>query len=141
MEKAESMKKLFTLVILLAAAMVASAQVPATTGGDADEQVFTIVDDEPEFPGGIESLYQFIATNVKYPEAAKEKKVTGRALVSFIIEKDGSISNIGTTHCPDESLCEEAMRVVRAMPRWKPGRVKGKKVRVQYVLPINFKLD
>lgn len=141
MEKSETMKKIFTLVIFLAAAMVAGAQAPAVTGGDNDDPVFTVVEQEPEFAGGIEALYQYIATNVKYPEKAKASKINGRVLVSFVIEKDGSISNIKVKQCPDEALCEEAMRVVRAMPRWKPGMVKGKKVRAQYVLPINFTLN
>ena len=141
MEKSETMKKIFTLVIILVAAMVASAQVPAVPGGDNDDPVFTVVEQEPEFTGGIEALYQYIATNVKYPEEAKASKIKGRVLVSFVVEKDGSISNIKVKQCPDEALCEEAMRVVRAMPRWKPGMVKGKKVRAQYVLPINFTLN
>lgn len=136
-------------LMLLAAGLTAAAQNPVSTGntplneesGEGEEVVFTVVEDEPEFPGGMEAMYQYLVSNVQYPEAAKEKKVTGKVYVSFVVERDGRITEVKLLRCPDETLGEEAMRVVKAMPRWKAGRVKGKKVRAQYVLPINFTLN
>ena len=137
------MRRIIILSVMLAACLAASAQanVATTTAGEQDETVYTLVDQEPVFPGGIEAMYQYIAANVHYPDKAKEQKITGKVIVQFAIEKDGTVSNIKMLHCPDESLCAEAERVVKAMPRWKPGSVKGKKVRVQYTLPINFSLN
>ena len=135
------MRKILPFILALMLGSVAIAQTPVQVFDPDDEPVFTVVDNEPEFPGGMENLYQYIATNVQYPAKAKTDKIAGRVFISFVIEKDGSISNIKTLHCPDESLCQEAVRVVKAMPKWKPGRVKGKKVRVQFTLPINFQLD
>lgn len=139
--KKEIMRKTITLLFLLAIGMAATAQVDKSNNIKEAETVYTVLEDAPQFPGGYEALYQYIAANVKYPETAKNKHITGRVLVGFVIEKNGSISNVQLLSCPDESLCEEAVRVVSSMPRWKPGRVQGKKVRAQYTLPINFTLD
>lgn len=135
------MKSIITLVIILAAGLMAAAQVDDVRVVNNEEEVFTVLEEDPEFPGGMEALYQYIAANVKYPESAKEKKITGRVFISFVIEKNGTISNITVLRSPDEILSSEAIRVVKAMPKWKPGRVKGKPVRAKFTLPINFKLD
>ena len=102
--------------------------------------VYQIVEEMPEFPNGIEGLMDYVAQNVKYPESAKENNLQGRVLVKFVIEKDGSVSNVEVGRGWGNELDDEAVRVVKAMPKWKPGKQDGKPVRVSFMLPINFKL-
>lgn len=136
------MKKVFVMLLAMVAGLCAVAQSDQVKKSDAniEDKIYSIVEHDPEFPGGWEGLYQWLATNVKYPEHAKENGIEGRVLVKFVIEKDGSVSDVRIASSPNEELSEEAVRVVRAMPKWKAGRQNGKKVRVQYTLPINFKL-
>ena len=94
----------------------------------------------PEFPGGEMKLLEYIAMNVKYPDIARQKGISGRVFVTFIVEPDGSISNVGILKGIGSSCDQEAYRVVKAMPKWKPGEKDGKKVRVSYMLPVNFML-
>ena len=105
-----------------------------------DEPTFITVEQMPEFPGGQEGLVNYLVENLNYPEKAKAKKITGKVYVSFVVEKDGSISNVKVLRDIGYGCGEEAMRVVKAMPRWKPGMQRGKNVRVQYTLPLNFQL-
>ncbi len=106
-----------------------------------EDTVYQTVEEMPEFPDGIEGLMDYVAQNVKYPESAKEKNLQGRVLVKFIIEKDGSVSNVEVGRGWGNELDDEAVRVVKAMPKWKPGKQDGKPVRVSFILPINFKLS
>lgn len=94
----------------------------------------------PEFPGGPEALMNFMQDNIKYPRMAREDKISGRVIVSFIVEKDGSIDDVNVLQSVDRSLDAEAVRVVKAMPKWKPAFVEGKPVRVQFNLPVKFTL-
>jgi TonB family protein len=105
-----------------------------------NDSVFQIVDVMPEFPGGMDAMMEFISTNIKYPEDAVNEGKEGRVFISFVVEKDGLVSNIKVLRGVCESIDEEATRVVRAMPRWKPGIKDGKAVRVSFQLPITFKL-
>jgi len=95
---------------------------------------------QPEFPGGETALMNFIVSNLKYPQSAAKKGIQGRVVLSFIVEKDGSISTIKVMRSPDERLSLEAIRVVRKMPKWTPAKQEGKPVRVKYVLPVTFRL-
>ena len=104
------------------------------------EEVVSAVEVDPEFPGGIEALYKYMADNVKYPEKAKADGTEGRVIVTFVIEKDGSVTNAKVLRGVSEEIDAEALRVVSAMPKWKPGTQLGTPVRVQYNLPIYFKL-
>ena len=104
------------------------------------EEVISAVEVDPEFPGGIEALYKYMADNVKYPEKAKADGTEGRVIVNFVIEKDGSVTNARVLRGVSEEIDAESLRVVRAMPKWKPGTQLGTPVRVQYNLPITFKL-
>ena len=103
--------------------------------------VYQIVEEMPEFPNGIEGLMDYVAQNVKYPESAKENNLQGRVIVKFVIEKDGTVSNVEVGRGWGNELDDEAVRVVKAMPKWKPGKQDGKPVRVSFMLPINFKLS
>ena len=99
-----------------------------------------MVEDMPEYPGGMEAMMKFVAENLKYPEQMQKEKVEGRVLLSFVVEKDGSVTNIEEVKSPHPVLTEEAIRVVKLMPKWKPGKQDGKEVRVQFNLPITFRL-
>ncbi|MBP1646141.1 MAG: TonB family protein [Bacteroidetes bacterium] len=111
-------------------------------GGKVDtSKVFTFVENEAEFPGGIDALGQFLASNIKYPQEAKEKKITGKIFLTFVIEKDGSINDIKILRDIGYGCGEEAKRVVKLMPKWKPANQKGKNLRQQFLLPVNFNLS
>lgn len=104
-------------------------------------EVYQIVDKMPEFPGGEKALLNFISENIVYPQSAKDKNISGRVFVTFVVEKDGSVSDVKLLRGIGKECDEEAMRVVKAMPKWKPGMNEGKPVRVSYALPIHFRLD
>ncbi|RIH65549.1 energy transducer TonB [Mariniphaga sediminis] len=108
---------------------------------EEDTQVFFIVEDMPEFPGGEMALRQFIANAIKYPVIAQENGIQGRVYVTFVVDKDGSISDARIARGVDPSLDKEALRVVNTLPKWKPGKQRGKPVRVSYTVPINFVLQ
>jgi TonB family protein len=114
-----------------------------TTAKPAEEEtVFEVVETMPSFPGGFEALINYMVTNVKYPEEAKKNGIQGKVFVSFIVEKDGSISHVKIVQGIGSGCDEEAARVIKAMPDWIPGKnQENKTVRVQFNLPIVFSLD
>lgn len=103
--------------------------------------VFDVVEVMPQFPGGQIAMLKYIMENIKYPEQAMKKGIQGRVAVRFIVEKDGSISNVSPIHPVHPLLDKEAIRVVKSMPKWSPGKQHGKPVRVQLIVPIMFKLN
>ena len=103
--------------------------------------VLDVVEEMPQFQGGMQALMEFLSKNIRYPKEAFEANKQGRVIVNFIIETDGSISEAKVVKSVDPSLDEEAVRVINAMPNWTPGRQSGKAVRVKYTVPINFRLD
>lgn len=103
--------------------------------------IFNVVESDPKFPGGMAALYRFLAQNIKYPQLARDNGITGKVYVTFVVERDGSIANPKVIKDIGGGCGQEAIRVVKMMPRWKPGRQRGKRVRVQYSLPINFNLN
>jgi TonB family protein len=107
----------------------------------SNDTVFNIVDEMPVFPGGEQAMMKYIAENIKYPQEAKDKEIAGRVFLAFVVEKDGSVSNVEVKRGIGGGCDDEAVRVVKAMPKWKPGKQKGEPVRVSYMLPINFKLN
>lgn len=104
-----------------------------------ETEIFMVVEDMPSFPGG--NVQKWIAKNVKYPVLAMENGIQGKVFIQFVIEKDGSITDVKVVRGVDSSLDKEAVRVVSSMPKWKPGKQRGKPVRVSYTLPINFQLS
>ena len=106
------------------------------------EVVYKVVDQMPSFPGGNQALFRYLQENLKYPSIAQANGIQGRTLVSFVVEKDGSITDVQVVRSAgDPSLDREAVRIIRTMPRWRPGKIQGQEVRVQYTVPINFKLQ
>ncbi len=106
-----------------------------------EAQVFLIVEEMPEFPGGDVELRKYIATNVKYPEIAKENGISGRVYIQFVINSKGMVTDVKVARGVDPVLDAEAIRVVQSMPAWKPGKQRGKPVKVSYTVPINFTLQ
>lgn len=104
-------------------------------------EVFFIVEDMPEFPGGEMALRAFIGNAIKYPVIAQENGIQGKVYVTFVVGKDGSVSNATIARGVDASLDKEALRVVNTLPKWKPGKQRGKPVNVSYTVPINFQLQ
>lgn len=112
----------------------------ALTLGYNNFKCFYVVDEMPSFPGGHGALMSYLASNVKYPTVAQENGAQGRVIVSFVVENDGSLTNIKVSRSVDPSLDREAIRVVKAMPKWKPGKNQGVPVRVKYTVPVIFRL-
>ena len=106
-----------------------------------NDMVFDVVEVMPQFPGGQIAMLKYIMENIKYPEQAMKKGIQGRVAVRFIVEKDGSISNVSPIHPVHPLLDKEAIRVVKSMPKWSPGKQNGKPVRVRFNLPVMFKLN
>ncbi|MFA8299868.1 MAG: energy transducer TonB [Hyphomicrobiales bacterium] len=106
-----------------------------------EAEIFMIVEDEPQFPGGMGKLMKFLGNNIKYPMIAKESGIQGKVYLSFVVEPNGSISNIKILRGIGGGCDEEAVRVVKSMPKWKPGKQRGKAVRCAFNLPVVFKLQ
>ena len=104
-------------------------------------EVFFIVEDMPEFPGGEMALRTYIANSIKYPVIAQENGIQGKVYVTFVVGKDGSVTNATIARGVDPSIDKEALRVVNSLPKWKPGKQRGKPVNVSYTVPINFVLQ
>jgi TonB family protein len=103
--------------------------------------VYEIVEEMPEFPGGITKMNEFLGNNIIYPEYAVENNIEGRVIVEFVVNTDGTITGLQVKRSVHELLDNEALRVVKSMPKWKPGKNDGKLVRVKYTLPITFNLE
>jgi periplasmic protein TonB len=115
--------------------------IPPEPTVDPDEgKVFTVVEEMPSFPGGEEKLFEYLSKGIKYPAIARENNITGRVYVNFVVDKDGKIKDAKVLRGIGGGCDEEALRVVRSMPDWKPGRQNGRNVQVSYNLPVNFNL-
>ena len=102
-------------------------------------KVYDVVEDMPSFPGGPSKMFEFVEKNIRYPKAAEEEEMYGRVIVSFVVERTGELSNIKIVKSVSPSLDKEAIRVVKSMPRWNPGKQSGMKVRVKYTIPVTFR--
>lgn len=106
----------------------------------AEEQIFTIVEEMPSFPGGEAALMKFLGNNIKYPAIAKDAGIQGTVFVTFVVDEDGNVKDVKVLRSIGGGCDEEAIRVVQSMPKWSPGKQRGKAVKVQYNLPIRFTL-
>ncbi|MBP1646426.1 MAG: TonB family protein [Bacteroidetes bacterium] len=116
-------------------------ETPEETLKDGEDEIFKIVEDEAEFPGGYEKLQEYLSQSIKYPKPALETGAEGTVMLTFVVEKDGSITDIKILRDAGSGLGEEAIRVVREMPKWKPAKQRTKVVRQQFNLPVKFKLN
>ena len=122
--------------------VVIAAPVEAPVEEEEEEVVFVVVESMPEFPGGQQALFKYLSENVKYPVIAQENGIQGRVICQFVVNKDGSIVDVEVVRSGgDPSLDKEAIRVIKSVPKWKPGKQRGKPVRVKYTVPVNFKLQ
>lgn len=133
------MKK-FLIMALMALFGLTTVSAQKTVVAKKNQQVFDVVEKMPEYPGGQAALFQYLSTNIKYPADAEKKKVEGRVLVTFVVNTDGSITDIEVVRKAFPSLDAEAVRVISGMPKWIPGEQKGQKVRVKYTVPLTFRL-
>lgn len=106
-----------------------------------EQHIFLVVENMPEYPGGEAEMYKFIGQNIQYPRLAKETGISGRVFVTFVVERDGSVTDVQILRGIGGGCDEEAVRVIEAMPKWSPGKQRGKPVRVQYRMPIKFTLQ
>ena len=122
--------------------VVIAAPVEAPVEEEEEEVIFVIVEQNAEFPGGQKALMKYLAENIKYPVIAQESGLQGRVICQFVVNKDGSIEDIQVVRSAgDKSLDNEAVRVIKTMPKWNPGKQRGKAVRVRFTLPVVFKLQ
>ena len=108
---------------------------------EEETKVFDVVEQMPQFPGGPQALFEYLSKNIKYPVVAEENGIQGRVIVTFVVERDGSITDVKVAKSVDPSLDKEAQRVVRSMPHWIPGKQNGAAVRVKYTVPVTFRLQ
>lgn len=121
--------------------VVIQAPVEIKEEEEEDNVVFVIVENKPEFPGGDAAMMKYLSENIKYPVIAQENGIQGRVICQFVVNKDGSIVDINVVRSVDPSLDKEAIRVIKSMPKWKPGMQRGKPVRVKFTLPVSFRLQ
>lgn len=131
------MKKLFCILTMT----MFSVTIAFAQKTDKSKPVFEQVDQTPEFPGGMPAMFDFIGKNIKYPKDARDKKIQGKVLIKLIIEEDGSISETAIMQGLGHGCDEEVTRVVKAMPKWVPGKKDNELVRTSMVLPIMFALE
>lgn len=129
-----NLKVALMMLVLLFSFMTSTAQTKK------NDMVFDVVEVMPQFPGGQIAMLQYLMKNIKYPEQAMKEGIQGRVTVRFIVEKDGSISDVKPVLSVHPLLNKEAVRVVKSMPKWSPGKHNGKPVRVRFNLPVMFKL-
>ena len=129
-----SLKVALMMFVLLFSFMTSTAQTKK------NNMVYDVVEVMPQYPGGQIAMLKYIMENIKYPKQIMEEGIQGRVTVSFIVEKDGRVSNVRLLRSVQPSLDKEAIRVVKSMPKWTPGKQNGKPVRVRFNLPVMFKL-
>lgn len=127
------MKKLFIALLFLGIIQISAQE-------KSDGETFTIVEQQPEFPGGLEALQLFLFNNINYPEKALENRESGTVFVTFVVDKSGAVRDVEILRGVSPSLDEEALRVIKSLPDWSPGKIRGKAVNVQYNIPVKFSL-
>ncbi len=130
------MKYIAACVVFFCFAMI----VKPVSAQDTGEEIFTVVEDPPVFPGGNQAISAYFGQNIVYPQSAMKDKVEGTVFVTFVVEKDGSVSNVKILKGIHPDCDAEVIRVVSAMPAWTPGKQRGKPVRVQFYLPVAFRI-
>jgi protein TonB len=134
------MKKLILMSMMAVFCLTTVNAQKTVVSQNKDQKVFDVVEQMPEYPGGMQAMLDYLSANIKYPADALKQKVEGRVIASFVVETDGSVSDIKLHKKVFPSLDSEAVRVIEGMPRWIPGKQKGKAVRVKYTIPVIFRL-
>lgn len=148
MKLKKQMQHLMAIVFALMLVLPAMAQnskkpYPPTPKLPAQQKngVYTLLEDQPAFPGGANAFMKYISQNIKYPKTDMENNVQGRVVAQFVVERDGSLTEIKAVRAPSKAMGDEAIRVLKRSPKWKPGKVKGKAVRAMYTVPVTFTLE
>ncbi len=141
MQKGEVVRTRFTLPIVFRLTGENNNQDKSDKSAVPTEDIFVVVEEQPEYPGGNAAMMKFLADNVRYPVIAKENGIQGRVICNFVVRKDGSITDVNVVRGVDPSIDAEAVRVIELMPKWKPGKQRGKEVDVRYTLPVVFRLN
>ncbi len=115
--------------------------VPGTPTEELSDEPFEVVEEQPEFPGGLNAFRQYLQDHLRYPESAQDAGIQGKVMIRFVVERDGSATAVEVYKSVDPALDKEAVRVVKSIPKWKPGKQQGKAVRTRYVIPIVFSLQ
>lgn len=135
------MKKIILLFILALQSFFAYAQIEPEAIQEIPINKIYLIDSMPEYPGGTQAMYQFIKDSLIYPDSARNNGIEGRVVCQFVVDKDGSLTDIEVVHSSgDTSLDEEAVRIIGLMPKWKPGIARKQPARIRMTLPLNFKL-
>ena len=122
------------------AVQIVNTPVAVEVEEEDEEQIFQVVEEQPEFPGGNEALMKYFRDNVRYPVMAQEMGIQGKVICQFTVRKDGSVGDVVVLRSADKSLDAEAIRLVSKMPKWKPGKQRGKAVHCKFTVPVVFKL-
>ena len=142
MQKEEIVRTRFTLpIVFRLTGDVDDNQKTSDNSSVPTEDIFVVVEQQPEYPDGVEAMMKFLGDSVRYPIEAQEKGIQGRVIVNFVVNKDGSITDVNVVRGVDPSIDAEAVRVIESMPKWKPGKQRGKEVNVRYTLPVVFRLN
>jgi protein TonB len=149
MQKNKLLIKLILIVVLSSATLTtikarAQSEVvisePVNHGASKNDLIFSVVEKQPEFPGGFVAFGQFLSRNIRYPAEDRKNGIQGKVIVQFVVERDGSLSDIRALRGPSKTEMDESVRVLSMSPKWVPGMQNGKPVRVKYTVPINFTL-
>ncbi|GAB2795569.1 energy transducer TonB [Rhabdobacter roseus] len=127
--------------LIIAPEAVSPGRGTVVEAAPAPEQIFTVVEQQPEYPGGAAEMYKYLSKHIKYPPAASRANISGKVFLTFVVNTDGSIQDVSVLKGLGFGCDEEAMRVVKTMPKWKPGKQSGRSVRVKFNLPISFTLE
>jgi protein TonB len=134
------MKKLLIMSMMVMFGLT-TVNAQKTVVAQKNQQIFDVVEQMPEYPGGMPALFDYLTQNVKYPSDAEKQKIEGIVIATFVVETDGSISNVEIVKPVFPSLDSEAIRVIKGMANWTPGKQNGEVVRVKYTLPISYRLQ
>jgi len=141
-ESSEEMNQAITAVVGTGApSAVVSAPVGPVVEADDDDRIYEMVEENAQFPGGDEAYMKWCSEHVKYPSICQEQGVQGRVMVAFVVNKDGSLEDFKVVQSKDDNLSKEALRALKTMPKWKPGRMGNKPVRMRFVAPVTFRLN
>ena len=132
------MKKIILLCCLCFPLLGIAQTKDTVTVKDSMEEILSFSEFMPEFPGGIDSMYRFLAMNIVYPERLRENRISGKLVATFVVKKDGSIDDIKIIKKTEKEFIEEGIRVIKLMPKWTPGKEKGEFVNVRFTMPIQF---
>lgn len=135
------LKKTVMILVLSAGPSVARAQSTTTKDAPNHDQIFTFVEEMPRFPGGDQAMARFLAENIKYPAQAIKDGSEGRVYTKFVVRKDSSLYDIKIVRGVSADIDAEAIRLIKAMPKWIPGKLNGRAVDVSFTLPVTFRLD